>query len=137
MAFFTYDRITQFSECDAAGVIHFSKIACFVEEAEHAFLFYAGYPIELFDPNAYCWPRVNYTASYTSPLLPFTKICVSLQPLQVGTSSVNWGWQITDLKQKNSFCEGEMKTVCCLRKNGKMETNSLPDDLRIKLLSTR
>jgi acyl-CoA thioesterase FadM len=133
MSLFYIDRISQFSETDAAGIVHFSKIACYVEEAEHAFFAQAGYPIQLHDLEALRWPRVEYKASYGKPIFPFQAIRVHLKPLHIGTSSIKWNWSIKDGSSKKSLCGGEMKSVCCVVKNGKVEVCPIPSDLRDKL----
>lgn len=136
MASFDYDRLTQFSESDAAGIIHFSKIACYVEEAEHAFLESAGFPVEIHNPKALRWPRVFYKAEYGLPILPLQKITVQINSIYVGRSSVNWKWYILSENKKSTLCEGEMKTVCCILRDGKIEVCPLPDDLRSVLFSS-
>jgi len=136
MATFQIDRLTQFSESDAAGIIHFSKVACYVEEAEHAFYAQAGYPIELQNAKSLRWPRVNYTANYSKPIFPFQKIRILLKPACVGTSSINWSWAIKDITTNDSLCSGEIKSVCCVMKKGIIAVSPLPDDLKKKLFSS-
>jgi acyl-CoA thioester hydrolase len=134
MAIFYYPRLTQFSESDAAGIIHFSKIACYAEEAEHACLRQAGFPVKIFNPTAYRWPRVNFHANYILPIPPLFPVEVQLQPRALGRSSITWQWSIFDTKHETVFCKGEMKSVCCLLQDGKLCTCPLPEKLRKKLL---
>lgn len=134
MASFYYDRLPQFAESDAAGIIHFSNIARYVEEAEHAFLRNAGFPVMVHDPRSLRWPRVIYTANYARAFLPFQKIRVILHPLHVGRSSINWKWSISSPQSEEVFCDGEMKVVCCILKGGKLESCFLPKPLRAKLI---
>lgn len=135
MAIFHYPRLTQFSESDAAGMIHFSKIACYAEEAEHACLKLAGFPIELYNPEAYRWPRVNFHANYLRPISPLVPIEIQIQPRILGRSSITWHFTIFDRKRETVFCKGEMKTVCCLQVNGQLNVSPLPEELREILLS--
>lgn len=135
MAFFFYDRTTQFSESDAAGIIHFSKIACYVEEAEHHFLAKAGFPVNLQDLSSCRWPRVNYKCSFSHPILPFQSIRITLAPIYVGKSSINWSWLIVDKVSGSGLCKGEMKTVCCKQEGERLEVCPLPEDLRKQLFT--
>jgi acyl-CoA thioesterase FadM len=135
MAFYSYDRVAQFSDSDAAGFIHFSRLACFVEEAEHAFLARSGYPVQVQNPEAYRWPRIQFQANFNCPIFPFDSIRVDLQPGQVGKSSVLWKWTIWKDQVDSPAAGGEMKTVCCQLRNGQIEAVPLPDDLRALLLS--
>jgi acyl-CoA thioester hydrolase len=135
LAFFSYNRVAQFSDSDAAGIIHFSRIACFVEEAEHSFLERAGYPIQIQNPDAYRWPRVAYKATFHLPVLPFETLRIELYPGHVGNSSILWKWTVWKKNFSDPVIVGEMKTVCCLQSGGQIEKASLPDDLRALLLN--
>ena len=69
---FVLKRRASFAECDPAGILHFSRVACWVEEAEHAFLAQAAFPIDLHAKDALLWPRVSFEVEYHGPiLLPF------------------------------------------------------------------
>lgn len=133
MAFFHMNRLTQFAESDAAGIIHFSTVARYVEEAEHAFLTSAGFPIDLRHPQSLRWPRISYHANFTHPILPLQAVKICLSPLYVGRSSVNWKWSILSGEAESMMCEGEMKVVCCRLNQGKLEVIPLPEPLRARL----
>ncbi|WFB34906.1 acyl-CoA thioesterase [Kiritimatiellota bacterium B12222] len=134
MPIFYYDRTIPFADSDAAGIVHFSRIACYAEEAEHAFLIQAGYPIKVNSAHAYHWPRVNYQANYLRPLFPFQTIKLQLTSSKIGRSSITWKWSIHDEKTQELHCHGEMKTVCCMVQGGQMKPVPLPEELRRKLL---
>ena len=135
MAFFISRRQAQFADSDAAGVIHFSRIAVYVEEAEHLFLQQQGYPIDLVSPEAFHWPRIKYSASYMRPIQPFESIKIELAPRRVGTSSITWRWLILKAEDDQEVAQGEMKTICCKLQDGSMKTHPLPEDLRRNLTS--
>ncbi|MEX2607467.1 MAG: acyl-CoA thioesterase [Kiritimatiellia bacterium] len=135
MAVFSYKRIAQFSDTDAAGIVHFSRIACFVEEAEHSFLERAGYPIQMLNQDTFRWPRVQYKATFNRPVFPFESLSVDLYPGHLGKSSILWKWKIRKKNVSDPAAFGEMKTVCCRQSGGQLEKAPLPDDLRALLLS--
>jgi 4-hydroxybenzoyl-CoA thioesterase/acyl-CoA thioester hydrolase len=133
MAFFTAQRNAQFAESDAAGVIHFSCFALYVEEAEHDLLATFGFPIQLHGPEALHWPRVSFEASYTGPLLPFEKVQVELDPEEVGERSICWAWRILKTADGAEVAAGSMKTVCCRFTESGLTSTPLPADLKTAL----
>jgi acyl-CoA thioesterase FadM len=64
-----------FSDTDASGWAHFSKILCYVENAEHVFLASMGIPVF---SNSNGWPRVKISCDYRSPLRSQDKFEVQL-----------------------------------------------------------
>ena len=80
-----------FSDTDASGWAHFSKILCHVEAAEHACLASRGIPV--FSKNG-GWPRVKITCDYHSPLRFGDKLEVILHLQRIGTTSLNWRFEI-------------------------------------------
>jgi acyl-CoA thioesterase FadM len=133
MAYFIAQRQTQFAESDAAGIIHFSRLAVYVEEAEHLFFQKEGLPINLKNPESYRWPRVRYSANYLHPVFPMEMIQIELNPVRVGTSSITWQWEIWRQERSEQAAKGEMKSVCCKWSDGQILPHALPEGLRTKL----
>jgi len=134
MAGFSYFRTVSFAECDPAGVAHFSRMACWVEEAEHEFLKQAGYPVQLDSPEALYWPRLSYAADYASPIRNGEDVKVILQG-QPGTTSMTWTWSI--LHEEKLVAKGTMKTVCCRKMEGALSPVELPEALRLRVTAKR
>jgi acyl-CoA thioester hydrolase len=117
-----------FSDTDASGWAHFSKILYYVENAEHdAFLASVGIPVF---SNSGGWPRVKITCDYRSPLRFQDKFEVQLSLTKIGNSSINWQYQI--LKPDTTLvAEGEMVSV-------KVDSTGTPTAIteaeRVKLL---
>ena len=102
---FHHQRRVSFSDTDAAGVVHFSRILCYVEEAEHALL--ESLEIPLFGNGG--WPRVDVQCSYTAPIMPSKTVEVIISPEQLGGSSVIWKFEVSS---EGQVCaSGSMKTV--------------------------
>ncbi len=100
-----YQRRVAFSDTDAAGVVHFSRILCYVEEAEHALL--GSLNIPLLDHGG--WPRVDVQCSYTAPISPESDVNVCISPDQIGRSSIVWKF---DVSSGGKLCaSGMVKTV--------------------------
>ncbi len=62
-------RRVEFSETDAAGIVHFSNFFRYMESAEHAFFRSLGWSVMMrrFDPPI-GFPRVHVSCDYRSPL---------------------------------------------------------------------
>ncbi len=107
-----------FSDTDASGWAHFSKILSYVENAEHAFLASIGIPV--FSNNC-GWPRAKITCDYRNPLRFQDTFEVRLSLTKIGNSSLNWQFQI--LKPDTTLiAEGEMVSV-------KVDSNGNPTAL--------
>ena len=100
-----YQRRVSFSDTDAAGVVHFSRILCYVEEAEHELLGSLGIP--LLEHGG--WPRVDVQCSYCAPIFPESDVEVLISPDQLGGSSIIWKF---DVSSGGKLCaSGTVKTV--------------------------
>lgn len=130
MSLFVTRRMTQFAESDAAGVIHFSNYARYVEECEHIFLSKQGFAIQPGNLNALLWPRLKFRAEYLRPVMPLQMIQIELNASRVGHSSITWSWSIWSGGSQEKLAHGEMKTVCCKAKGGKMHPVEIPEELR-------
>ena len=93
-----------FSDTDASGWVHFSKILSYVENTEHRFFHPLG--ISVFSNNS-AWPRVKKSCDYRSPLRFQDPFEVILSLTKIGISSIHRQFQI--LKPATALvAEGEM-----------------------------
>ncbi len=125
---FVYARQAQFAECDPAGILHFSRVACWVEEAEHACLAAAGFPLNLQAEDALLWPRVSFEVEYLAPIPLHQEFELRLLAVKPGKSSLTWTWELGAGEQL--FARGSLKTVCCRREGEGLRPQALPDALR-------
>lgn len=100
-----YQRCAQFADTDAAGVVHFAKILCYAEEAEHDLL--ASLNIPLLAGGG--WPRVKLSCEYTAPVKAGDELQVTISVDQLGASSIVWKFSMS-CKGKQ-VASGKMKTV--------------------------
>jgi YbgC/YbaW family acyl-CoA thioester hydrolase len=100
-----YNRHVHFADTDAAGVVHFSRLLCYAEEAEHELL--DKLEIPLFGDGG--WPRVHVECNYHAPIRMGDSVHVVLQIKKLGRSSIFWQFsiQLGELQ----IATGEMKTV--------------------------
>ena len=103
---YVYRRCVQFADTDAAGVVHFARLLCYVEEAEHACLVELGIPL-LGDVG---WPRVDVQCSYHTPLKMGDVVEVAMEVLKLGATSIVWKFSMVNGESR--VAEGKIKTVC-------------------------
>lgn len=102
---YQYHRRVHFADTDAASVVHFSRLLCYVEEAEHALFAECGIP--LMEKGG--WPRVNIQCDYHVPLKLGDEVVISLSLEKLGNSSLLWAFSI-NLGDKQ-VATGKMKSV--------------------------
>ena len=119
-----YTRRVSFADTDAAGVVHFSRLLCYAEEAEHALLEKLGIP--LFADGG--WPRVRVSCDYLAPVRVGDSVEVSISSGEIGRSSVCW--EFTMVCDDTPVARGTMKTV---RVGADGNPSELPEDWRVLL----
>ncbi len=100
-----YRRHVSFADTDAAGVVHFSRLLCYAEEAEHDLLEKRGIP--LLEGGG--WPRVHVDCDYLAPLGVGDTVVVTISPEKLGHSSVLWAFSMTGAD--GIVARGSVKTV--------------------------
>lgn len=86
-----YERRVQFHETDMAGIMHFSRILTWVEEAEQDVMHGIGVPAV--DAKG-GFPKVHVTVDYRSPLRYREVGHVRMRLLELGERSLTWGFEI-------------------------------------------
>ena len=120
-----YQRRVSFADTDAAGVVHFARILCYAEEAEHDLLFKLGIP--LLENGG--WPRVKVSCDYLSPLRVMDEVIVTISPVKVGGSSILWDFTVICGDQ--DIAKGEYTTV---RVDGEGKPEGINDTWRASLV---
>ena len=91
MPAFIYQRRIAFHETDAAGVVYFANFFRLAEEAETHALASLG---NVVTRDGYLYPRVHVEADYLAPLRFFDKVSVHACILRIGSSSMQWQFEI-------------------------------------------
>ena len=101
-----YKRRVQFVDTDLAGIVHFSKILCYVEEAEHSVM--QGVSVPAMDVSG-GFPKVHVDCDYLSPLRFGDDAEIQMCLERVGSKSLTWKFtvRVADLIS----AEGSMVTV--------------------------
>ena len=117
-----YTRRVHFADTDAAGVVHFSKILCYVEEAEHTYLLSLGLDVA---SEREGWPIVKVDVDYRRPLRFDEEVDISIAPFSCGRSSVSWSFAV--------FCDGAMAAegiITTVRVDGYGKAQEIPEIIR-------
>ena len=105
----SYKRRVSFADTDAAGVVHFSRLLCYAEEAEHDLLDKLAIPLL----SGGGWPRVHIDCDYLAPVRVGDTVEVAITPVKVGRSSIQWEFSMTSAgtAAETVVAKGHMKTV--------------------------
>jgi acyl-CoA thioester hydrolase len=128
---FRYARRVQFGETDMAGIVHFSWMFRYMEEAEHAAWRAAALSIAE-TKGELGWPRVAASFDFRSPLRFEDEFEVAVRLVEVGTRSLQYGHTIT--KGDVLIGTGRIKTVCTrTNADGSMRATEIPAEIIAKL----
>src|SRR5215207_368024 len=87
-------RRVQFSETDAAGIVHFSNFFRYFEDAEHALWREAGLCIHEKE-SAIGWPRVAASCAYHRPLRFEQEFDVTVRVSELTARTITYAGEIT------------------------------------------
>ena len=106
-----------------AGVAHFSWIARYMEEAEHALWRAAGLSIVPPD-HALGFPRVAVSMNFKAPLYFEDEFEVDVRITAISSRSVSYSHTIT--RGDTVIATGTMTAACVRKIEGKMQATELP-----------
>ena len=125
-----YRRRAQFADTDMAGVVHFSWIARYMEEAEHALWRAAGLSIVLPDP-AISFMRVALSIDFKAPLRFEDEFEVRVRVEEISQRSIRYSHVIT--RGDTVIATGSMTAVCAREDQDGLRAIEIPADVREKL----
>ncbi|WP_033367097.1 acyl-CoA thioesterase [Rubritalea marina] len=105
-----YRRVASFADTDMAGVVHFTNILKYVEEAEHAGFRILGFEVL---SSEFGFPRVKVGCDYLKPVRFGDDLVVQLSVVEVGERKVSWEFEV--LAGEHLAAKGQMVTVCVSR----------------------
>jgi acyl-CoA thioester hydrolase len=118
-----YRRRVQFADTDLAGVVHFSWIARYMEEAEHALWREAGLSIVPADA-AVGYPRVALSIDFKAPLFFEDEIEDHVRIDAISRRSIQYRHTIT--RDSVVIATGAMTAVCVEKGSRPMRAVELP-----------
>ena len=125
-----YSRRVQFADTDQAGVVHFSWIAKYLEEAEHALWRAAGLSIAPRGQEA-GFPRVALTIDFKAPLYFEDEFEVHVRIDAISRRTIRYSHTIT--RGDTVIATGTMTAACVLSKQTPMRSIEIPEEIRSKL----
>jgi acyl-CoA thioester hydrolase len=128
---FVYRRRVQFAETDLAGIVHFSVIFRYMEEAEHALWRAAG--LSIADPeDELGWPRVSAACEFRNPLRFEDEFEVRIRVGALKTRFLEY--EFTIVREATVIAVGTITSVCVRKTaDGKMRATEVPPDVARKL----
>ena len=127
---FRYARRVQFGETDLAGIVHFSWMFRYMEEAEHAAWRAAGLSIAE-RGSALGWPRVAASFEFRNPLHFEDEFDVIVRLGDVGSRSLQYEHSI--VRGDVVIGSGRITTVCVQKVDGQMRAVAIPAGILQKL----
>ena len=128
---FRYKRRVQFADTDLAGIVHFSTMFRYVEEAEHALWREAGISIVQRGSDI-GWPRLNAALEFRNPLRFEEEFEVWVRIAELKTRTIEY--EFTLVRGKSVIAVGTMTTICVRKQaDGTMRAAEIPDEVADKL----
>jgi acyl-CoA thioester hydrolase len=127
----TLRRRVQFSETDAAGIVHFSNFFRYFEDAEHALWREAGLSIHPED-SAIGWPRVAAACDFHRPLRFEQEFDVRVRISEMTRRTIAYSGEIT--RDGERIATGNWKIACVVKRpDGSMKSADLPANVTERL----
>jgi YbgC/YbaW family acyl-CoA thioester hydrolase len=121
----------QFSETDAAGIVHFSNFFRYFEDAEHALWREAGLSIHDRD-SAIGWPRVAASCDFHRPLKFEQEFDIEARVAELTPRTIRYEGLITRDGQRVATASW---TIACVNKlpDGSMKSTAIPEEIASRL----
>jgi YbgC/YbaW family acyl-CoA thioester hydrolase len=127
---FRYRRRVQFAETDMAGIVHFSMMFRYMEEAEHALWRAAG--LSIAEPGSDLgWPRLAAACQFRNRLYFEEEFEVLVRLAEIKTRTLEY--EFTILRETTIIAVGTMTSVCVRKTPGMMKAIEIPADVIRKL----
>jgi len=115
---FVTTRRVEFSDTDAAGIMHFVAFFRMMEQAEHELLRSVGLSVVMHDATGkISWPRVNARCNFQSAARFEDLLEIEVRIARLGKTSVTYSHRF--LRNREQLATGEITAVCCRIREGK------------------
>ena len=123
---YRYKRRVQFADTDLAGVVHFSWIARYMEEAEHALWRAAG--LSIVPPDSMlAFPRVAVSIDFKAPLYFEDEFEVHVRLTAVSKRTFTYAHTIT--RGDTIIATGTMTAACVRKSPPPMKAVEIPAEI--------
>ena len=128
---FRYKRRVQFAETDLAGMVHFSNMFRYLDEAEHALWRDAGLSIVQAGTDI-GWPRLSAALEFRNPLRFEEEFEVWVRIAELKTRTIEY--EFTLVRGKSVIAVGTMTSICVRKQpDGTMRAAEIPAEIADKL----
>jgi acyl-CoA thioester hydrolase len=132
---FSIKHSVQFSETDAAGVVHFSNYFRWMEMVEHAFFRSLGLSVMMtHEAVEIGWPRIACSCEYHGPARFEDEVTLKLRVTKVGGKSLSY--EVDFLKGDALLAKGKLTSVCVALQDATFKAIAIPPAMRDKLGSS-
>ncbi len=107
-----------FAETDAAGVVHFSNYAKYVERAEEELLRSNGLNYRVFNEKRIWLPRIEFFIQFLNPLRHNDLVEVVLWVSGIKEKSIRYSFEIHNLSTEKLSAKGYLVVVCAEMNGG-------------------
>lgn len=130
---FVTTRRVEFSDTDAAGIMHFAAFFRMMEQAEHDLLRSVGLSVVQHDAEGtLSWPRVNAKCDFSSAARFEELLTIEVRIARLGQRSVTYAHRF--LRDGQTLASGEITAVCCrLSPHGPPKSQPIPAAIAVKL----
>jgi YbgC/YbaW family acyl-CoA thioester hydrolase len=130
---FRYLRRVQFAETDVAGVVHFSWLFRYMEEAEHALWRAAGLSVAPRGAEI-GWPRVAASFDFRAPLRFEDEFAVVVRGAQATRRTIRFDFLVE--RGEEIIGSGSLTAACVRRApDGGMQAADAPADIVARILA--
>ena len=127
---FRYSRRVQFAETDLAGIVHFSMMFRYMEEAEHALWRAAGLTVAPAGSDI-GWPRVSAACEFRNRLHFEEEFEVWVRLASIKTRTIDY--EFTIVRGETVIAVGTMTSICVKKSPGTMKAIEIPAEIVEKL----
>jgi len=125
---FVTSRRVEFSDTDAAGIIHFVAFFRMMEQAEHDLLRSVGLSVMMPDADGtISWPRVTSKCEFLAAARFEDVLQIEVRVARLGERSITYAHQF--LRDGQLLATGEITAVCC-----RFRAGSPPESMPIPAL---
>ncbi len=130
---FTADYRANFSDTDAAGIVHFSTIFFWVEATEEALFRHLKLPfLRTEGAKLTGFPRVRVECDFLSPIYREDVVTVALTPAEIGDKKLVWAFHTS--VGGRAVAKGALTTVYAWREGqGPMSAALVPLEVKAAL----
>jgi acyl-CoA thioester hydrolase len=126
-------RRVQFSETDAAGIVHFSCFFRYLEDAEHELWRRLGLSIHP-ENSPIGWPRVAASCEFHRPLKFEQEFEVKVRIKELTMRTITYAGEIS--REGDRIATGSWKIACVSKSpDGTMRSTDIPPDVAERLKS--